>query len=765
MKSIWEQRGLELITWFVFAVLVTTSTLILYTSYSDYHEIITSVQGIEKSYEHKIIMLVSAIVLLLSLLIMWLKRDYFFLATTDNIGALEKLLEDIKLSSDNKKVEQFKLMLNQRDHTEIYPLISNMINELQESKRLADEANSTKSIFLSNISHEIRTPLNGVMGFTKLLKSTKLDSEQLEFVKTIRKSSEDLIGIVDDILDISKIESGRIEFEKVYFNIIDEFENVIETYAVEASKKEIEFSLWIDPAFAFLYVQSDYKKIKQVLINLISNAIKFTPYGGKINVVIEKSEIKEGQVSVQFTVHDTGIGISDEQKERVFDAFTQGDSSSIRQYGGTGLGLTIATRLVRVLGGVLELKSELGQGSRLSFSLEMAQKKMNKEYRIKTLRVALYTPTTLQSKNSDIYLEKYLTSFKEVKLQRFRTFIECKDALSHSFDVLYIHCNEIDKAELKRIVAQHSAESQIVLVTTLKRRDEILDIAPIFTQVFYEPIGFTKVLNSIERVSENREELKEDQSQMFYGLKSLVVEDNPINQKLIIRTLENLGIYSDGADNGKIGVEMYMKNQYDIIFMDIQMPIMNGVSATKAIIKYEKENNLAHTPIVAVTTNTLKGDRERYLSEGMDEYIPKPIDLNKFISVLKQFYSTSRVQSETTKRMNRDILLYKEKPIEAKIMSSILKRLDYSVDVVNNIAEFKRMMNIHQYKTTLIDRSESDILHRSFSDKIKEKQIPSLLFIDKGMTLHADEEQTYGYIIDKLSDFSHIKERIDALLE
>ncbi len=765
MKKIWDYRRLELIVWFVFAVLVTTSTLILYSSYSDYNSIISSTTSMEGAIVHKIIMLVSSTILLFSLLIMYLKRDYFFLQTTDNVEALEQLLEDIKHSSDTNKVREFKSMLKKRDHTEIYSLISKMINELQESKKMADDANRTKSIFLSNMSHEIRTPLNGIVGFTKLLKSTKLDHEQMDFVTTIRKSSENLIGVVDDILDISKMESGNIEIEKSYFNIMDELENVIEIYAIDASKKDIDFSIWIDPRLSNFLVESDYGKIKQVLINLISNSIKFTPSGGKISINIEKMGIKDDNIKVRFSVKDTGIGISDEQKDKVFDAFTQVDSSSERKYGGTGLGLTISLGLVRMLGGILELKSELGVGTTLSFSLDMAKRDITTEYNYKAMSVAIYSPQSVQLKDSDHCIDRYLDSFKDISTYRFNTFVECQDANLNSFDVLYIHYDEIDKKELQRIVARHSSDSQVVLVTKLKNRDTILDIAPIFSQVLYEPILFSKMEASIEMLSKNKKDRVDgDTQQMFHGLKALVVEDNPINLKMIVKTLENLGISSDVAENGRIAVEMYIKNRcYDVVFMDIQMPVMNGVDATRAIIDYEKRNGLEHTPIIAVTTNALKGDRERYLASGMDEYIAKPIDLNKFIRVLKQFYSTKGVADGED--LEKDILLYKEIPTESKIVGAILGKLGYSVDVAKNIDEFKNMVDVNRYKSLLLDRSENETTHSSVTSMIKDSTIPTLLFVDDSSKepLRSDRD-AYRFIIDKTSNFNYIKDRVDEMM-
>jgi len=763
MKKIWEYRRLELITWIVFAILVTTSILILYKSYSDYNEMLQSATAVGNIYEHKIIMFVSSVVLLFSLLILYQNRDYFFLKNSDNTEALEQLLEDIKLSSDPKKINQFKNMLKKKNHNQIYPLISNMINELQESKKLADEANQTKTLFLSNMSHEIRTPLNSIVGFTKLLKSTKLDLEQRDFVSTIRKSSEDLIAIVDNILDISKLESGKVELEESYFNIIDEFENMIESYANEASKKDIDLSIWIDPTFSSQLFKSDANKIKQILINIISNAIKFTPNGGDINVTIQNIGVNEDIATIKFSVEDTGIGISQEYKDKVFDAFTQVDDSSIRQYGGTGLGLTIATSLVRLLGGSLTLDSELNKGTTLSFNLNMPYRVITKEVNYKAMSIALYSPTTMQIKNSDKHLFNYLSSFRDISIKRFNTFVECQDAEANSFDVLYIHYDNIDKKELKRVAARHSSDSQIVLVTKLNNRDNILDIAPIFSQIIYKPITFTKIENSIEILSENKKDITNSQYS-FDGLKALVIEDNPVNAKMIVRMLQNLGIKSNIAKNGKEGVEMYKDGHYDVVFMDIQMPIMNGVDATKAIIKYELENQLAHTPIIAVTTNALKGDRERYLSAGMDEYIAKPIDINKFITALKQFYTTNQSNS-SDKTTQKDILLYKQTPTESKIIGTILQKLGYSVDIAKNINEFTNMINNNSYKSLLLDKSHNQSTQQEVSKKIKDKGIPSLLFIDKNEDVISSDTDTYTHIIDKASDFSYIKDRLDTMIQ
>ena len=452
MNNLWKERRLEVITLSIFTLLVVTSLLILYTSYNNY--ILFEINEADKAFEHKIIMFIAGLILFLSLVIVFLKRDYFFMKTQDNTPALENLLEEIKSSSDDDKVRQFKLMLKEKNHTEIYALISNMINELQSSKALADEANKAKTLFLSNISHEIRTPINGIVGFTKLLSSTNLDNEQVDFLNTIRKSSENLLGIVSNILDVSKIQSGQIKLEEKYFNVISEFENLSDIYALDASKKEIEFSLWIDPLFGTLELKSDSEKIKQVLMNLISNAIKFTKAKGCIEVSIEKVSSISDKTAVKFMVNDTGIGISELQQKQVFSAFTQADNSSTRAYGGTGLGLTISNDWIKMLGGKLRLDSVEGKGTNISFVLEMPQQERTKEKERKALNVAIYAPSSVQSKLSNQHLEDYLQSLNGVSLEYFKTFVACKDAKVASFEILYLHYDEINKEELQRIVAQ-----------------------------------------------------------------------------------------------------------------------------------------------------------------------------------------------------------------------------------------------------------------------------------------------------------------------
>jgi len=351
----------------IYLVLILGSSYVFFKSYEHhndmsnqvkYQEVISKISQLEtidkqfimndieaRKNEQKVTMIASMVVFLLALF-MLSRRKYIFEYIKLENRNLKRLLEEIESYPNKDRAKQFKIMLKKKNTAEIYELMLEIIEELEENRKLSDEANKTKSLFLANMSHEIRTPLNGIVGFTKFLTSTELNEEQYGFVDIIRKSSEDLLSIINDILDISKIENGYIELEEVYFNPMEEFENVIESYAANASKKDIDFSLWIDPLFSSLLLRSDPGKIKQILINLISNAVKFTEKKGTIDVIIERVHADDETVSVKFAVKDTGVGISPEQESKVFEAFTQAESTTSRKYGGTGLGLTISAGLV-----------------------------------------------------------------------------------------------------------------------------------------------------------------------------------------------------------------------------------------------------------------------------------------------------------------------------------------------------------------------------------------------------------------------------------
>ncbi len=246
---------------------------------------------------------------------------------------------------------------------------------------------------------------------------------------------------------------------------------------------------------------------------------------------------------------------------------------------------------------------------------------------------------------------------------------------------------------------------------------------------------------------------------IFNNINALVVEDNPINRKMMKYTLKNIGISCDIAENGQIGFEMRKKKEYDVIFMDIQMPIMNGVEATRAILDYEQKHNLNHIPIIAVTANALYGDREKFLSDGMDEYVPKPIDLNVFLDVLKKFFS-EKENSDV-----KNILIYKETKIEAKIIGAMVEKLGYKIEIITDREKFINALDKTSYSSILLDRVKSDNLHLDITLKIKTKDIPTLLFIDNHTKITDIDREIYTHITYKLTTFEQIQEKIDSMME
>lgn len=786
----------------IYIFLILGSSYTLYSSYGHYADISNKIeQRVDENkeiveefknhqLEEKIIMLASFSVLLLAMLLLS-RKNHVVKNMNEEEKSLQKLLMEIENYSEFKgNKENFKEKIKNKKTSELYMLMSEMIEDLHHMKELSDDANQTKSLFLANMSHEIRTPLNGIVGFTKLLHSTDLDAEQDEFVHIIRKSSEDLITIVNDILDISKIESGNVELEEYFFSPIEEFENVIETYAANASKKNINFSLWIDPKLSTLSFKSDGTKIKQVLINLISNAVKFTDENGKIDVKIEKSSSKnrrdKSKETLKFSVKDTGIGITQKQQDKVFDAFTQADTSTSRKYGGTGLGLAISSKLVQLLGGALSLKSVLKKGSTFSFSLELEVEPNDKVVEFSPHNVAVFSLKELKDKESNIYLTNYLKSYKEMSVTHFTSYEDCLNNRT-DFDILYIHCNEVKKEFITQLVNQYNRSTQVVFVTKLNQREDILNLSSSLTNIIYEPVTFSKVeksiqkvleketkLGKVERVSVEEEIIEEDVSGSL--INALVVDDNVINQKMIAHTLKNLDIECDVAENGKIAFEMRIENDYDIVFMDIQMPVMNGVDATHAILEYEEEHGLKHVPIVAVTANALKGDKERFLAEGLDDYVSKPIQLDKFKLILKKYcgyqeYNAQRdrkkvkTTAKVTKVILKDILLFKETLTESKIIGAILEKLGYSVDIVSNTLELKKGIESKKYRSILLDRVHSDIEYDVLTKQIIKNKIPTLLFVDTLNEVKTIESNDYIHVADKVTDYSVIKQKVDMMMK
>jgi len=382
--------------------------------------------------------------------------------------------------------------------------------ELEEALKIANTAKEVKSNFLANMSHEIRTPMNGILGFTELLLKTNINTKQKKYLDIVEGSTRTLMSIINDILDFSKIESGKIEIDLVEVDITKELINNILLFSKNAKKKGINYNFHIDKNIAnSLYV--DIHKLKQVLSNLISNAIKFTNKNKKINITIKLKNDLNNKQNILFSVEDQGLGIPIDKQERIFEAFTQADNSTTRKFGGTGLGLNISTAIVKLLGGELKLKSKENIGSNFYFELEFKKPVQIKKNENKTLN--------------------------------------------------------------------------------------------------------TNIRNN------------------YNNLNILIVDDNEINLLLISEILKNLNIKFKLANNGKIAIDKCKKEKFNIILMDINMPILNGIEATNII----RNKYKIDTPIVALTVNSKKEVKKKFLDYGMDDYLSKPFNVDKFIEIINKF--------------------------------------------------------------------------------------------------------------------------------
>ena len=595
---------------------------------------------------------------------------------TRNIKELEDVLNkavdemknsDQYLTSDTVAIENIELDTHEGTK-EAYKFLETLVETAKDDKLIALQANEAKSLFLANMSHEIRTPLNGIVGFTEILRSTDLTEEQDEFLSIIDKSSENLLSIINNILDLSKIESNKIEIENIVFDAAEEFESAVETYAVAATEKNIDLNFYMDPTIA-TKLKGDPTKIKEIVINLLSNAVKFTSYGGEINLEITKVEGENGNSRIKFVVQDNGIGMTKDQQSRIFDAFSQADVSVTRKYGGTGLGLTISSQFVELMGGLLELESAKDHGTSFFFSLpleEVTSSDVNYAHAFTDLTIGKYEqdiPTKL-----DNYLEEYFKFFGP-SVKHFESIADFKELDNN--DVCKNYWIDIDKAKQNIMDAiHHMDKSKLIVIANVTSRNKIEELGLEQSNVIFKPVTLTKLKTVLGNTANATPKLVEESlsiQQTKFDAHILVTEDNIINQKLIKRILEEHGITVDIANNGLESFEKRRAGNYDLLFMDIQMPVMDGIEATHEILDYEEDEEVPHVPIVALTANALKGDRERFLGEGMDEYITKPIETTELLYILNKFLSGKSSTSTKAPVEKKETPATEEKVIEQEV--------------------------------------------------------------------------------------------------
>lgn len=596
-------------------------------------------------------------------------------------------------------------------------------NILKEAKTAAEQASMMKSNFLANMSHEIRTPMNGVFGFLQLLEETETSEIQKEFISDAQKSSELLLGIINEILDFSKIEAGKLQIDNVSFNIRSAVEDVTVMATSNAIAKGLDVNSLICTDVP-LKVFGDPGRVKQILNNLLGNAIKFT-HKGEVIIYVNMVSETDDEVVLCFRVKDTGIGIPEEKMQVIFEAFTQADATTTRKFGGTGLGLAICKKLVDMMHGEISVNSKINEGAEFTVTLPFKKDKTGTSEVYDGIDI-------LQGKNI-LLINNSATDIKIIKYYLNETSCNIKEAhsIEDAFDIITNRTNEISVVLIDNKIQKtteidictllnknnNSNKIPIILYADLSKRGASFAARQQgFSGYLTKPIkkrdlieGLAAALSGINNPNNfiTKHSIKE---QRFNSrIKLLVVEDCELNCKLILKILTGANLCCDIALDGKSALESYKKKEYDLILMDCEMPILDGYEATKQIREFEFETSKKHTPIIAMTANALNHDKEKCLECGMDNYISKPINIEALLNLLKEYIEVEADTENNTKDDVEEILENKNDNEIEKIIHQMVVDLEFKrCEAIDLFMKYIEMI------PTVLSEMETVVLAKDF---------------------------------------------------